>query len=238
MTQLLADPRGDRRRRRAGVVERQARRDDRHAADDRALQRHGRRRGGGDRGRRAVRCRWRSRAARSASSASPPSSLAVVGGIIGAVSFSGSAIAFGKLQGLIKRSFRFSGQQFVNLLILVGALVLGGLVALAVQRLADHRHGVLRARAAARRHDDAADRRRGHAGRDLALQRAHRSRGRVRRLRAQQRRDDHRGHGGRLRRHAAHAADGEGDEPLARQRAVLRLRRDAAARPPVQSPAR
>jgi NAD(P) transhydrogenase subunit beta len=37
--------------------------------------------------------------------------LAVVGGLIGAISFSGSLIAFGKLQGLIKRSFRFSGQN-------------------------------------------------------------------------------------------------------------------------------
>jgi NAD(P) transhydrogenase subunit beta len=56
--------------------------------------------------------------------------LAVIGGIIGAVSFSGSAIAFGKLQGLINRSFRFSGQQVLNLLLLAAALVLGGLVAL------------------------------------------------------------------------------------------------------------
>jgi NAD(P) transhydrogenase subunit beta len=56
-------------------------------------------------------------------------SLAVLGGIIGAVSFSGSMIAFGKLQGLIKRSLRFSGQQFLNLLILAGALVAGGLIA-------------------------------------------------------------------------------------------------------------
>ncbi len=56
--------------------------------------------------------------------------LAVVGGIIGAVSFSGSAIAFGKLQGLIKRSIRFGGQQILNLLVLLAALVLGGLVAL------------------------------------------------------------------------------------------------------------
>ena len=56
--------------------------------------------------------------------------LAVVGGIIGAVSFSGSAIAFGKLQGLIKRSVRFSGQQVLNMLLLVATLVLGGLVAL------------------------------------------------------------------------------------------------------------
>src|SRR5579871_7011138 len=56
--------------------------------------------------------------------------LAVIGGIIGAVSFSGSAIAFGKLQGLITRSIRFSGQQIFNLLLLAAALVLGGLVAL------------------------------------------------------------------------------------------------------------
>ena len=55
--------------------------------------------------------------------------LAVVGGIIGAVSFSGSLIAFGKLQGLIKKSYRFGGQQVVNMLILAGALVLGGMVA-------------------------------------------------------------------------------------------------------------
>jgi H+-translocating NAD(P) transhydrogenase subunit beta len=59
-------------------------------------------------------------------------SLAVTGGIIGAVSFSGSAIAFGKLQGLINRSFRFSGQQIVNILILAGTVILGGLVALSI----------------------------------------------------------------------------------------------------------
>ncbi len=57
------------------------------------------------------------------------SALAVIGGIIGAVSFSGSAIAFGKLQGLITRSIRFSGQQIFNLVILAVALVLGALVA-------------------------------------------------------------------------------------------------------------
>jgi len=54
--------------------------------------------------------------------------LAVAGGIIGAVSFSGSLIAFGKLQGLIKRSLRFAGQQIFNLLFLLAALVLGALV--------------------------------------------------------------------------------------------------------------
>ena len=54
--------------------------------------------------------------------------LAVLGGLIGAVSFSGSLIAFGKLQGLIKRSFRFGGQQIVNLVLLGTAVVLGALL--------------------------------------------------------------------------------------------------------------
>jgi H+-translocating NAD(P) transhydrogenase subunit beta len=56
-------------------------------------------------------------------------SLAVAGGIIGAVSFAGSAIAFGKLQGLITRSIRFGGQQILNLLILAATLAVGVLVA-------------------------------------------------------------------------------------------------------------
>jgi NAD(P) transhydrogenase subunit beta len=54
--------------------------------------------------------------------------LGVLGGIIGAVSFSGSLIAFGKLQGLIKRSFRFQGQNVVNLGILAGTLVAGAAI--------------------------------------------------------------------------------------------------------------
>ncbi|MFT3906957.1 MAG: NAD(P)(+) transhydrogenase (Re/Si-specific) subunit beta [Steroidobacteraceae bacterium] len=57
------------------------------------------------------------------------STLAVIGGLIGAVSFSGSLIAFGKLQGLIKRSFRYRGQNFVNLLIVVAIVVVGVFVA-------------------------------------------------------------------------------------------------------------
>ena len=56
--------------------------------------------------------------------------LAVVGGIIGAVSFAGSGIAFGKLQGLIKRSIRFRGLQIINLLILAAAIVHGVLICL------------------------------------------------------------------------------------------------------------
>ena len=58
------------------------------------------------------------------------SALAVVGGIIGAVSFAGSGIAFGKLQGLIKRSVRFRGLQVINLLLLAAAIAHGVLIVL------------------------------------------------------------------------------------------------------------
>jgi NAD(P) transhydrogenase subunit beta len=54
--------------------------------------------------------------------------LGVLGGIIGAVSFSGSLIAFGKLQGLIKRSIRFRGQNFVNVAVLVATLAAGAAI--------------------------------------------------------------------------------------------------------------
>ena len=51
--------------------------------------------------------------------------MATIGGLIGAVSFSGSLIAFAKLQGLINKSVRFSGQQALNLTILLVTLALG-----------------------------------------------------------------------------------------------------------------
>jgi len=51
--------------------------------------------------------------------------MATVGGFIGSVSFSGSLIAFGKLQGLITKSVRFGGQKFVNLAILLICAALG-----------------------------------------------------------------------------------------------------------------
>jgi NAD(P) transhydrogenase subunit beta len=54
--------------------------------------------------------------------------MATVGGFIGAVSFSGSLIAFAKLQGLITKSVRFSGQKFLNLAILLIAIGLGTMV--------------------------------------------------------------------------------------------------------------
>ncbi len=54
-----------------------------------------------------------------------PVILAVIGAIIGAVSFSGSLIAFAKLQGLIRKSLRYRGQQIVNALVLCLTLALG-----------------------------------------------------------------------------------------------------------------
>jgi H+-translocating NAD(P) transhydrogenase subunit beta len=54
--------------------------------------------------------------------------IATIGGFIGSVSFSGSLIAFGKLQGLITKSVRFSGQKIVNLLILLAAAVFGVMI--------------------------------------------------------------------------------------------------------------
>ncbi|SEP95577.1 NAD(P) transhydrogenase subunit beta [Ectothiorhodospira magna] len=53
--------------------------------------------------------------------------IAVLGVIIGAVAFSGSLIAFAKLQGLITKSLRFDMQQKINLGVL-GATVLLGII--------------------------------------------------------------------------------------------------------------
>src|ERR1700730_10120358 len=51
--------------------------------------------------------------------------IAAIGGFIGSLSFSGSLIAFAKLQGLITKSVRFGGQKFENLAVLLVTLGLG-----------------------------------------------------------------------------------------------------------------
>ena len=56
--------------------------------------------------------------------------LAVLGGIIGAISFSGSLIAWAKLQGVLNKTVRFGGQKFVNGLVFLGALTVGAIVVL------------------------------------------------------------------------------------------------------------
>src|SRR6202166_1543130 len=59
--------------------------------------------------------------------------IATVGGFIGSVSFSGSLIAFAKLQGLITKSVRFGGQKFLNLAILLATAALGFMVVTGLQ---------------------------------------------------------------------------------------------------------
>ncbi len=54
--------------------------------------------------------------------------LAVVGALIGAISFSGSLIAFAKLQGWMDKTFRFSGQRIVNGLVFLTTVVLGAMI--------------------------------------------------------------------------------------------------------------
>jgi len=69
-----------------------------------------------------------------------PTLATLLGLVIGAVSFSGSAVAFGKLQGIITpRAFRYAGQQIVT-----GALVLATVV-LAIALLAAGFTGVVAA---------------------------------------------------------------------------------------------
>ncbi len=58
--------------------------------------------------------------------------LAVTGALIGAVSFSGSLLAFAKLEGWLKRSLRFAGQNLLNLLILLVAVATAALLILDV----------------------------------------------------------------------------------------------------------
>ncbi len=54
--------------------------------------------------------------------------LAVIGALIGSVSFTGSLIAFAKLQGLMDKTFRFKGQQVVNGLCFLLAVLAGAVV--------------------------------------------------------------------------------------------------------------
>ena len=52
--------------------------------------------------------------------------LALLGALIGSISFSGSLIAFAKLQGWIRRPLRFPGQQYFNIGVFIIAVALGG----------------------------------------------------------------------------------------------------------------
>ncbi len=51
--------------------------------------------------------------------------LAILGGMIGAVAFSGSMVAFAKLQGLVQKTLRFPGLQLLNALIFLATIGTG-----------------------------------------------------------------------------------------------------------------
>ncbi len=63
--------------------------------------------------------------------------LATSGGLIGTISFSGSLVAFAKLQGIMRKTFRLPAQNAVNI-ILVVLTVLSGLGVAAAGRAATH----------------------------------------------------------------------------------------------------
>ncbi len=70
--------------------------------------------------------------------------LGILGALIGAVSFSGSMIAFMKLQGFIKRSLLFPGQNVLNFAVLGGAVALGVVTVLQhLDVVGGHQHLVL-----------------------------------------------------------------------------------------------
>jgi len=52
----------------------------------------------------------------------------LLGGLIGAVSLSGSAIAWAKLDGVIKKPLRVTGQQFANAAVMVATLAVAGVI--------------------------------------------------------------------------------------------------------------
>ena len=96
--------------------------------------------------------------------------------VIGAVSFSGSLIAFAKLQELMTgRPIIFPGNQFINGGLLLGIVVPGRLPRHRARRARACSSLMLCARAGVRGAADHPGRRRRHAGRDLDAERVHRA---------------------------------------------------------------
>jgi NAD(P) transhydrogenase subunit beta len=57
----------------------------------------------------------------------------LLGALIGAVSLSGSLIAWAKLDGVLDKPLRFRGQQAVNALVLLMVILVGGYIVFAIQ---------------------------------------------------------------------------------------------------------
>lgn len=60
--------------------------------------------------------------------------LAVVGGLIGSISLTGSIIAWAKLDGRMDKRFTFPGQQWFNALVFIASLVMGVFVVFTLQQ--------------------------------------------------------------------------------------------------------
>jgi NAD(P) transhydrogenase subunit beta len=100
----------------------------------------------------------------------------LIGALIGAVSLSGSLIAWAKLDGVIKKPLRIRGQQAFNGLVAI--VTLGAERRHAADPNARSDLSVLRLRSGLRRSHDATNRRRRYACRHIHLQRFYRPRGR------------------------------------------------------------
>jgi NAD(P) transhydrogenase subunit beta len=57
----------------------------------------------------------------------------LIGALIGAVSLSGSLIAWAKLDGVLKKPLRFTFQQFLNAVVMLATLAIGGYIIFAAQ---------------------------------------------------------------------------------------------------------
>jgi NAD(P) transhydrogenase subunit beta len=66
-----------------------------------------------------------------------PLVVTLIGALIGAVSLSGSLIAWAKLDGVINKPLRVRGQQAFNLVIILATLAIGGFIVFAIQGRAD-----------------------------------------------------------------------------------------------------
>ncbi|MGC3965137.1 MAG: NAD(P)(+) transhydrogenase (Re/Si-specific) subunit beta [Rhodocyclaceae bacterium] len=64
--------------------------------------------------------------------------LAVLGSLIGAVSFAGSCVAFAKLQGLMNKAFRLPAQNVVNIALAAATIVVGAAIVLLGKPTAAH----------------------------------------------------------------------------------------------------